>query len=113
MSDDSLGDVTNIGLGGQMAVEINPYNKSKIVEAFEKIDTEKNEDIELEEFVIGLRDILKVDLNELELRELFGFMDSDDSNFIGLTEWTFFLTQLFESTLLEHYRVAILSKVQF
>lgn len=121
MSGHSLGDLAN----GQIPVQIDPYveanvevqelsaDKSKIEEAFEKIDTEKNEDIELEEFVTGLKDILKVDLNELEIRELFGFMDSDDSNFISSTEWTMFLTQRYESKLLEKYKDAILSKVKF
>ena len=88
-------------------------DKSKIEQAFEKIDTEKNEDIAVEEFVTGLRDILQVELNELEIQELFGYMDSDDSNFVDATEWTMFLTQRYESKILEKYKDAVLSKVKF
>ena len=82
-----------------------------IEKAFQKIDVENNEDIELDEFVNGLKK-LGVKLNNKDMEKVFNLMDFDKSSYIDRNEFSMFLTQRYESKQLSKMQMVILDAIR-
>eukprot|EP01084_Bolivina_argentea_P208070 354875_1 len=89
--------------------ETNEYRQkiTLIYDFWEKIDLDDCGDLDIEEFVQGLQ-LLKVALSEDEMKQLFKFLDDDDSGFVDRQQFIMFLMTSFQSRKLNNFRQSIL-----
>jgi len=106
--------VTNIGNDeDMMKIEMCQLYEDKTLSSdlFDKIDSKKNEDLDINEWIQGLKR-LNVTLNENEMKTIFQCMDGDESEYISREDFMVFCIRSFQSAALRNLQQQLILQVK-